>query len=61
VVYRSALLDPQVAQQPVERLAVGVVLGVGFYMHSRYDQHPTLKAALVGEPIPPAPDSGGDE
>jgi hypothetical protein len=34
-------------------------LGAGFYMHSRYDPHPTLKAALAGEPIPPAPDEGG--
>jgi hypothetical protein len=34
-------------------------LGATSYMCARYDPHPTLRVALAGEPIPPAPD--GDE
>lgn len=34
-------------------------LGGGCYMPVRYDPHPAIKAALAGEPIPPASD--GDE
>jgi hypothetical protein len=34
-------------------------LGATSYMCARYDPHSVLKASLVGEPIPPAPD--GDE
>jgi hypothetical protein len=36
-------------------------LGMEHYMHARYDPHPTLKAALAREPIPPAPDGEEDE
>jgi hypothetical protein len=32
---------------------------LSYYMAPRFDPHPTIRAALAGEPIPPAPD--GDE
>jgi hypothetical protein len=51
--YSAVRVLEKVSGTPTEEL------GAGFYMPTRYDPHPALKAALAGEPIPPAPD--GDE
>jgi hypothetical protein len=50
LLYSAVRVLEQVSGTPADEL------GMVYYMHARYDPHPTLKASLAGEPIPATPD-----